>query len=311
MNSPKALKKKIIKMKGGNLDSSKSLTHCSPASQKFAQKENFTCFSKNSLIQIAKTYNNTNLNTNSKINLSSNKLTLHKNIKEKMNNICNDNEACWISQNNKHLEKKTFRPNKPCAWYDNQLTWLNTTNIEDVVKQYEDVYPDFNFVGVFPIDFNEKTSMGQCISQEICNLNIERIYKSNIKKLGFIFNLDRHDEDGSHWVALYICLDPNNINYGAFFYDSATSGFPPEIHKFMTYISGVVNKINTSKKFAIHKNTKKHQFKNTECGMFSMFFIIQCLKDIKASDVANANIKDESVMLFRDIYYKPNLSCNK
>ncbi len=291
-----------------NNNNTKIAAHCSPASEK--SNENYTCFSKNSLVQIAKTYNNTN--TNSKIKTNTSKELLHKNIKEKLYNICNDNEVCWISQNNKHLEKKTFRPSKPCSWYDNELTWLNTKNIEDVVQQYQDAHPDFNFVGVFPIDFNEKSPMGQCISQEICNLNIERIYKSNVKKLGFIFNLDKHDEKGSHWVALYVCFDPDNVNYGAFFYDSAISGFPPEIHKFMTYISDIVNKISKHpKKFIIHKNNKKHQYKNTECGMFSMYFIIQCLQGIKAFDVANANTNDESVMQFRNIYYKPNLSCSK
>ena len=282
---------------------------CSPSNEKLK----YSCFTKNALINIAKTYNNSN-SSSTKIKLNSNKQVLHKNISERLYNIC-DNEHCWISNKNPELEKKTFRPNKPCSWYDNSNTWLNSNDISNVMSQYETAFNNFKFVGVFPIDFFKQTSLNQCISQEMCNLNIETMYNSKRNKIGVIYNLDKHDESGSHWVSMYICLDPNNVNYGIYYYDSAISGIPKEIKTFMNYVSNIMKNItlkkNIKRKFLVKANKKQHQFKNTECGMFSMYFILQCLEDKNViNDIYNSNITDDHVFKFRDIYFKPNLNCS-
>ena len=62
-----------------------------------------------------------------------------------------------------------------------------------------------------PIDFDEKYSMGSCIVDELCTLNLNSVKKRNKKRIGIVFNLDKHNESGSHWVAMFIDLIKNKI----------------------------------------------------------------------------------------------------
>ena len=288
------------------------MSYCAPSNL----NNRGTCFNKSSLLKIAKAYNITY--PHKKIKLTTNKDALLKSLKERFNNICGPNdEQCWLSQNNpefvkiKYLEKTHFRPSKPCTWNNNPNTWLNSNDIQHVMIQYQEAHKDFNFIGVFPIDFSSKTPLGNCISQEMCQLNIKKMYQ-NRKQLGFIFNLDRHDQSGSHWVALFISLNPNNTNFGAYYYDSATSAFPHQIKNFMLYVKKIIDSLpNVPRKFEFKRNSKKHQFKNTECGMFSMYFLVQCLSNAKIQTIYDTTIDDNSVSKFRDVYYRPNLSCKR
>lgn len=69
---------------------------------------------------------------------------------------------------------------------------------------------------------------------------------------------------------------------------------------------------NTKYNFVIHKgfkffaNKKRHQYKNSECGMYSIFFITQLLEGNKFKNVVNQEIPDEKMEKFRYIYYRPN-----
>lgn len=277
------------------------MNQCSSSNNSYS----YTCFSKKSLLNIAKNYNN--LHKNDLINLALSKKKLHSILKTKFNNICNDNdEKCWSKQSNINI----YRPDKPCQWTKNPTQWLNSSDIEKVMIQYQIANKDFKYVGTFPIDFESKTSLGNCISNEMCNINIEKIYKSKINKLGFVFNLDKHNQSGSHWVALYISLDSNSSNFGAYYYDSVANTIPLQIKKFMIHVKKSIQNI-TTKKFVLVKNKKRHQYKNTECGMFSIHFLINCLKntDTKIDSIYNMNINDEYVEKFRNIYFKPNLTC--
>ena len=44
----------------------------------------------------------------------------------------------------------------PLKWKENKNEWLNTLDIEAVMKQYEKKYNNFIFIGPVPIDFDHK-----------------------------------------------------------------------------------------------------------------------------------------------------------
>jgi hypothetical protein len=278
------------------------MSFCSPSNTKYK----YTCFSKNALINISNKYNLHH--PNNIINTKVSKKTLYIELQNKFKSICDD-EQCWLKHtDNLSFEKKYFIPTKPCEWYKNPNTWLNSLDIENVIKQYQELYQDFNFLGIFPIDFQEKNSLGQCISKELCNLNINKFKQ---KKIGAVFNLDKHNEPGSHWVALYICLDKNNPNFGVHYYDSVANPTPKEIKKFMLHIKKNMQKNVLSRKFKLKQNIYQHQYKSTECGIYSMHFLLECLKDINTDIIYKTVIKDDEIAKFRDIYFKPNKSCSQ
>mgnify|MGYP003329459519 CR=1 FL=1 len=57
---------------------------------------------------------------------------------------------------NDEILKNTFRPQGPSAKYG----WLSTSNIDEVISQYEDIYKDFVFLGALPNDFEELPLLG-------------------------------------------------------------------------------------------------------------------------------------------------------
>jgi len=102
-----------------------------------------------------------------------------------------------------------FRPEKPKEWDKKDNEWLDSFNIEDVMKQYEDADPSFEFIGPVPIDFDKELSFGKCVVDELCKLDLNAVNLTKKKKIGIVFNLDPHDKPGSHWVCAFVDI-PNN-----------------------------------------------------------------------------------------------------
>ena len=120
-----------------------------------------TCYTLSNLKEMARGINSTVSRPTEKISLVQKKYDLWESIRKKLSDQCSitkdgeSNEWCWIdhdvikSTTNTKLLKTVFRPVRPIG----KNVWLTTSNIYDVMKQYESHYPDFVFFGPVPIDF--------------------------------------------------------------------------------------------------------------------------------------------------------------
>lgn len=272
---------------------------CAP-SGKFS---NSSCIPLNILIDMANAYNKSG--ENSKIKLYKNFETLNPTkykkylLKEFKNNLGSSckTQICWTKQdfiNNmqeatrEELIKYTFRPEGP----EGRFEWLNTININEVMKQYEAKYKDFIFFGAIPINFDELPVLG------IKNINYKNLLDKGKTKLGFIFNLDRHDQDGSHWVALFVNLSDGLI----YFFDSY--GLPPkqEIRTLMRRIYRFCE-FSIGNKIISDHNKIRHQFDNSECGVYSINFIIRMLNGDKFEKICQDKTPDDVINKFRNEYF--------
>jgi|UniRef100_A0A6C0CSP4 hypothetical protein len=281
-------------------------SYCSPNHQEIYDKTQ-TCYTKAQLILIAKQYNKY---AKKKIKLNTSKKELLKDL----HNRLQTHEAKWHQHhfmNNVNEEEKdslieSFKPEKPKEWNVNERQWLNTYDILEVMEQYEDKYPSFKFLGVFPIDFEHKVNGKHCVSPVMCNFDLKSLLKRKITQCGAVLNLDYHYQSGSHWVCLYIGLVPHNPNFGCYYIDSGASKAPSEVVTFFKKIkSQIVDHYSKedSDKFKFRENKKQFQFKNTECGMFSMYFLIQFLKQRSFKTIINSKINDDGAFKLRDEYY--------
>lgn len=289
-------------------------SYCSPENQHLYNKM-ATCFNKDELLIIAKKYNDAKPNRKIPLKVKNkeiDKSTLLKHLNARLQT----HESKWpdmdfmkiTSQETRNRLKKAFRPQKPKSWYINDREWLNTYDLLNVMHQYEEHYKSFKFLGVHPIDFASKTSSlsSRCISPQLCNFNLEHFLKADYSQVGIIFNLDKHDEPGSHWVLLYIGLKPHMKNFGSYFIDSNSTDTPTEIVDLMHNVKGQINKFYSPKlanKFVTMQNKKRFQFKNTECGMFCMYFLVQFLKKHSFEHIIKQDVHDDAVHKFRSIYY--------
>jgi hypothetical protein len=258
------------------------------------------------LHELAKAYNSS-ANSNEQIKLSRNfeilnpvkyKSYLVSEIDKRIGDKCTT-QKCWTKQDfirnmdniaRNEFIKYTFRPNAP----QGKFTWLNTHNINDVMGQYEHTNHDFKFFGAVPMDFSELSNL------EISNPHYTNIMKSGKTKLGVVINLDNHNQSGSHWVAMYTDLEKGQIYY----FDSV--GMKPEkrVRTLMRQQSRFMkdNGIPYEKQI-IDINTVQHQKENTECGVYSMNFIIRMLKGDNFKTLCNKPISDNKINKCRKVYF--------
>lgn len=286
--------------------------HCSPASE-LTRKKDPTCYSLKALIDIANAYNHSH--PNNPIKIRGTKLNIWKAIQQRLFPVCAKDETCWMEQPwigyNLQAEKyKIFRPEHPKSWLKNDHEWLTNVDIQKSMEQYHAIYPTFSFLGVFPIDFGTRIA-GSCISEKLCKVDIPTLNKRDIHQLGAVFNMDRHDQGGSHWVGLYINWKPEHPNYGAFYYDSNGYRIPRQILEFMKNVCEQVNNMYAGRKVPRMNtdwNKKRHQFGNSECGVFSMFFICRCLEGTPFIDIQEGKLYDKYVNRLRKIMFRPPAS---
>ena len=50
-------------------------------------------------------------------------------------------------------------------------------------------------------------------------------------------------------------------------------------------------------------NDKEHQMKDTECGIYSLYFIINMIKNVNPLKFINKRISDETMERFRKVYF--------
>ena len=268
----------------------------SPCAPSLDEKSKFkTCYSKESLIKIAeelKKKNHLNFQTKNK-----NKKQLWDFIQKQFQDTCSKKEQCWVKREevknikNIKINNYTFKPMYPQTWKKNKHTWLNTYDILKVMKQYENKYNDFKFMGVVPSDCPTK------IHCELSNINIQKMKKNNIHHIGLIYNLDTSDGPGTHWVAMFIDNKNNEINY----YDSYGSMPIKLIKDFINQLEMNYKK-NKYKPIVIY-NDKRHQYGGSECGMYSMNFILERLNGVNMYQISQRNIKDEDMNKLRELLY--------
>jgi len=261
----------------------------------------FSCFSNKSIFRLKSLWNARHKDQLIKTN---NVYEIWQYLKNKMDNVCN-NEKCWLEQQfsknkiDSEINDNTFAPFAPKSWNKNPNEWLSSIDIMNVMKQYENKYKCFEFIGPSPIDFDEHILYGQCVWEELCNFNIINYINKNKTKIGIIFNLDPHYKSGSHWVSLFINLKKNII----FYFDSVGEKIPLQIKKLVNRIIKQCNKNNISIEFD-ENYPFQHQQGPSECGIYSLFFITEMLKDKKTiKDFKTKKYSDEQMSNFRKIYF--------
>jgi hypothetical protein len=230
-------------------------------------------------------------------------------IKENYITSCNK-ESCWIAKMAKgtKLEKElleSFAPESPDHWKKNPNDWLSSIDINKVMKQYEKKYKCFEFMGPSPIDYDAHELFGECVWEELCHFNLEQQIKKGKTKIGVIFNTDPHYKNGSHWISLFINIKKKTI----FFFDSAGDEIPKNIMKFVNNVIEQGKQLKNPINFSFDQNYPvEHQYGNTECGIYSLFFIVHMLEDkITGHYLKTHVLKDKYMEKFRKIYYNPDL----
>jgi hypothetical protein len=293
-----------VKFGYGKPKTHKKRINCSPKSKD--ELNEFSCYTNKSLIKLRDRWNARHPDV--KITTNSPK-EIHKELSEHLKYICN-NEACWLKQKTAfgQLESEltdSFAPESPSEWKKNPNEWLSSTDIMKVMKQYEKAYECFDFIGPSPIDFDTRKLYGECVWEELCNFNLEKLIKKGKTKIGIIFNTDPHNKPGQHWISMFINIKKKRI----FFFDSTGDSPPQEIQVLIERIKEQGQNCSPTINFKVDSNEGvEHQYGNTECGIYSIFFIVHMLEDTTTEHYLKTHIlRDEYMEKFRQVYFNDSL----
>jgi hypothetical protein len=209
------------------------------------------------------------------------------------------NQKCWLKQkfinqlkesNQYELLYLVFRPDADSLDPHN---WLNSNEIIKVMKQYEITYPKFFYLGTVPRDFYEHTPSG------INTHNYQESLKNGKTNYGMVINLDKHHQSGSHWVALYFSFDNGQI----FYFDSTKRKPDAEVVEYMNYIKNIMEERGVKPIDINYNKYQQHQYKNTECGIYAINFIIRMLRGDKFGDICRTPIPDDEINKCRKVYF--------
>lgn len=257
--------------------------------------------------------------------------TIWKTLREKLEPTCTQ-EMCWMEQHfmkggvDKELQDFTFAPPVPETWKKNPEEWLSSIDILRVMAQYEKEYPCFEFLGPSPIDYDTKKMYGECVWEELCNFSLKTHLQNGKRKIGVVFNLDPHYKEGSHWVALFIYIPKEAMQRiqrgekgetrhqaGIYYFDSYGDKPEPEIRKFIRTVEKQAQQLAIP--ISTQENRRRHQYSESECGIFSMYFILRMLFADGNAELAkdpdkmfahvslNHKIPDKHMKQLRKIYF--------
>lgn len=275
--------------------------NCAPNSN----RPGYTCYTELSLLKLRDYWNKRH--PDKRIDTDDSK-DIWMQLKENMSNVCNI-ESCWLRQKfideklDKELLQYTFAPKSPASWKKNPDEWLSSLDIDKVMKQYEHVYSCFEFIGPSPIDFDDHKLYGECVWEELCKFDLYDYIKNGKTKIGIIFNTDPHYKGGSHWISLFINIKKKFIYY----FDSNGNEVPTQIKDLMERIQKQGKNMNLNLMLMDNYNFQ-HQKSETECGMYSLYFIIQLLMDSKQPEYFNTHkIPDSEVFKLRKVFFNEEL----
>lgn len=278
------------------------MSFCAPSR---GHSKSWTCFATDELETLIHAFNQTKIGIDNPIDVQKLKMTAtndNKSYKQKLwislqnrfAPFCGDNEACWLD--NVDLGKQ-LRSISPKAYEIlNYFTlkpkgtkkkdgWLSTTEIDYVMQQYELVFPEFKYLGCFPSDY-----------YILSPTKFPSKYLDTFEQAGLVFNLDSSHQKGSHWVAVFFDIDAYG-NRTIEYFDP--TGNPPNrnIKQFLN------NPYFFDAELII--SDKKHQKGNNECGMYSLYFILERIRGRSMTDINRKRIPDSDMNDFRSALFRP------
>jgi len=291
--------------------------NCSPAVKGKTVSET-SCLTPKILLDIKNKYNEDHPN---EMILSKDPRIIWRELHNRLSKEGCKKEGCWLKElDNPTLQKEIkthiFAPDMPAEWKTNPDEWLSNYDIFNVITQYEETYPEFKFLGPTTIDFDTRLpeKNNKCVEEEVCKLNLKTEIHKGYRKFACVINLDKHWQSGSHWVSIFIDIDENAIIY----FDSAGSpNIPNEVNEFTKRMTEQGKTLVPPKNLKFYTNGKlHHQTGNTECGMYSIFFVITMLTGKtpfyknrimsfkeRLHLFLNKRIPDNVVFDYRDLYF--------
>lgn len=215
-------------------------------------------------------------------------------------------EKCKTGQAECIVASMMKRPKAPSEWALNRYEWLSSDDIDAIEANYMKVFSDYFYVGAVPIDFDLQTETHKCLVSALCNMKLPELYKRGKQRFGIVINTDPHDGPGQHWICVFADVRPELAYPRMTYFDSYANKPEKEIQKLMQRWKEQwdATKIH-EKPMELTYNKTRHQYKDSECGMYCLYFHYACLMNIPMEE----RIPDDVINAFRNLLFRiPKIS---
>jgi len=201
------------------------------------------------------------------------------------------------------------RPRAPKEWAVNRYEWLSSDDIDAIEKNFVELFNDYYYVGSVPIDFDLQSETRECLVSALCEMKLPELYKKGKHRIGIVINTDPHDGPGQHWIAVFCDIRPE-LEYPRFtYFDSYAMTPEPEIKRLMRRWKKQWDETGVhSKPMKLTYNKTRHQYKDSECGMYCLYFHYACLMGLSMGE----KIPDDVINAFRNLLFRiPKIDSDK
>lgn len=221
--------------------------------------------------------------------------TVWKRLQERFHDECKTGQSSCI------LASMIQKPRAPESWTLNRYEWLSSDDIAAIEAQYVKLFEGYAFLGCVPIDFDLKDDYGKCIVSTLCSVQIKRLYDEGKHRVGIVFNTDPHDGPGEHWIALYADFRPELEFPQITYFDSYAQKPEKEVQVLMRRWKEQLDALKVHPQpTKLAYNKTRHQYKNSECGMYCIYYHYCCLTNIPMDE----RIPDDVVNSFRNLLFR-------
>lgn len=210
-------------------------------------------------------------------------------------------EKCSVGKAECIVASLLKRPKAPAQWNVNRYEWLSSDDIDAIEKNYTDLFSDYFYVATVPIDFDLQNETQECLVSAICSMKVEEIYKKGKHRIGIVVNTDPHDGPGQHWVAVFVDIRPELEHPRMTYFDSYGMKPEKEIKVLMKRWKQQWDETDMHPNpMKLTYNATRHQYKDSECGMYSLYFHYACLMEIPMDE----KIPDDVINSFRNLLFR-------
>lgn len=210
-------------------------------------------------------------------------------------------EKCTTGQAECIVASLLRKPKAPKEWALNREEWLSSDDIDAVEKSYTEIFPDYYYVATVPIDFDLKSETQTCLISALCSMKLKDLYDKGKQRIGIVINTDPHDGPGQHWVSVFADIRPELEYPRVTYFDSYATAPESEVKALMKRWKTQWDATGVhSKGMKMTFNKTRHQYKDSECGMYCLYFHYACLMNLPMDET----MPDDVVNSFRNLLFR-------
>lgn len=183
---------------------------------------------------------------------------------------------------------ETIKPVGPRETND----WLNNHHIDQTFKLLEKTHPKFRRIPYQMIDFNTVRQAEETLS----DINFVEEYKKGKRMFGCAINTDSSSGSGIHWFAFFVNLDVKP--YTIEFFDSTGRQMDPRVREWAMTLKADLDKAKLP--VTLIENRRVHQRENSECGVYTSFYVYARVNGYSFKDFQTEIIPDTEIKKFRE-----------